>query len=174
MAWLAWILLTIEKYTSRLKHLPPRASVCGITVSIAAFQAVDPGSTPGKRTSGWFSFFFLPLIIFVFFISLIATWYNWLKFLLQVKSIVSLVSVCVCAFLPHTPAATFACESAPLLVAKRPRVQRLILILSFFLSLFLWHQLIGILQFIIISLFSQHDCIHEGTSIATIYGFLFK
>ncbi len=27
-----------------------RCSVCGVAVSMAAFQAVDPGSTPGTRT----------------------------------------------------------------------------------------------------------------------------
>ena len=50
-----------------------RAGVGGVTVSIAAFQAVDPGSTPGQRM---FFLFFLAnvshntvhvyLLIFVF------------------------------------------------------------------------------------------------------------
>ena len=40
----------------KLKH-SSRPSVGGVTVSMVAFQAVDPGSTPGRRTL----FFFLPL-----------------------------------------------------------------------------------------------------------------
>ena len=34
------------------------SSVGGVTVSMVAFQAVDPGSTPGRRTSFFFFFFF--------------------------------------------------------------------------------------------------------------------
>ena len=39
----------------------------GVTVSIAAFQAVDPGSTPGSRTF-FFPFLFpFPVVFFFFF-----------------------------------------------------------------------------------------------------------
>jgi hypothetical protein len=34
-------------------------SVGGIMVSIAAFQAVDPGSIPGRRTQHFFSYYFV-------------------------------------------------------------------------------------------------------------------
>ena len=40
-------------------HLP---SVGGVTVSIVAFQAVDPGSTPGQRIYFFFFFFFLQVL----------------------------------------------------------------------------------------------------------------
>ena len=33
---------------------PLASSVGGVTVSMVAFQAVDPGSTPGRRTSFFF------------------------------------------------------------------------------------------------------------------------
>ena len=56
------------------------ASVGGVTVSMVAFQAVDPGSTPGRRThftaNHLFIFIFL---IWVVFLSQIHTWFhlNW-------------------------------------------------------------------------------------------------
>ena len=40
---------------------PPDLSVGGIMVSIAAFQAVDPGSIPGRRIC--FEFFCSPIIL---------------------------------------------------------------------------------------------------------------
>ena len=45
----------------------PRESVGGIVVSIAAFQAVDPGSIPGRRNG--FSFFFFFFFLFVINVS---------------------------------------------------------------------------------------------------------
>ena len=36
-------------YSQRIYHFQIRNSVGGIVVSIAAFQAVDPGSIPGQR-----------------------------------------------------------------------------------------------------------------------------
>ena len=33
------------------------SSVGGVTVSMVAFQAVDPGSTPGRRTGNFVSWF---------------------------------------------------------------------------------------------------------------------
>ena len=38
---------------------PTQAGVGGIVVSIAAFQAVDPGSIPGQRRDTFFRLFFL-------------------------------------------------------------------------------------------------------------------
>ena len=43
-----------------------RARVGGVTVSIAAFQAVDPGSTPGQRMFFLFFFWLMYLIIHVY------------------------------------------------------------------------------------------------------------
>ena len=40
----------------------PQQCVGGIMVSIAAFQAVDPGSIPGRR-SPFFSFLYLPIFL---------------------------------------------------------------------------------------------------------------
>ena len=40
--------------------LSAQPSVGGVTVSIVAFQAVDPGSTPGQRRI-FFSFFLCPM-----------------------------------------------------------------------------------------------------------------
>ena len=42
--------LTLVKETSQKLRLMKRVRVGGIVVSIAAFQAVDPGSIPGRRS----------------------------------------------------------------------------------------------------------------------------
>ena len=41
-------------------RLSSHSSVGGVTVSMVAFQAVDPGSTPGRRT-----LFFLAIVLLV-------------------------------------------------------------------------------------------------------------
>ena len=43
--------------TDHLLKLFKCSSVGGVTVSMVAFQAVDPGSTPGRRTRNFVSWF---------------------------------------------------------------------------------------------------------------------
>ncbi len=52
-------------------------SVGGVTVSMVAFQAVDPGSTPGRRTQ---PFAFLPSKIFFFCSGKLKIWRMWAKY----------------------------------------------------------------------------------------------
>ena len=49
--------VAIQQYIYLLFYVDNHESVGGIMVSIAAFQAVDPGSIPGRR-----SFLFMPIL----------------------------------------------------------------------------------------------------------------
>jgi hypothetical protein len=61
-------------YYSKKIEVKIRTCVCGVMVSMEAFQAFDPGSIPGKRTLFLFLFFllfFLSFVIYSCFFSLL-------------------------------------------------------------------------------------------------------